>query len=130
VKRVTKEQRITYAKLILAHARDDKEEILNLHFNALPTITQRKDPEIGYLMSVFYNDRDSEDIRQGRNIAEFLDYLEAKDPMVSISEEYLFLCRVNLLLRGMGKAFGMHMRMSKMWEDEAKKLLEREGIKY
>lgn len=128
VKRISEEQRIVYSKLILAHARNDKEEIINIHFNGLGTITKNKDPEIAYLMSVFYNDRDTDEIKQGKNIAEFMDYLEAKDPMISLPEEYLFLSRVNILLRGMGKAFGMHIRMSKLWEEEARRCLESKGI--
>ncbi len=130
VKRLNLKQRINYAKLIIAHARDDKKEIIRLHFDEVGTITKRKDPEIGHLMSVFYNDRDTDDICQGKNIAEFTDWLEAQDPMIMLPEEYLFICRVNILLRGMGKAFGMKIRMSKLWEQEAKDFLRSQGVDY
>ena len=64
------------------------------------------------------------------NIAEFIDWLEAKDPMVKLPEEYIFAARVNLMIRGMGKAFGLKLRMSKLWELEAEKFLESQGIRY
>jgi aarF domain-containing kinase len=35
VKQMTVEQRIKYAKLIIAHARNDKNEVIRLHFDEL-----------------------------------------------------------------------------------------------
>ena len=65
--------RINYAKLIIAHARMDKKEVVRLHFDVLGTKTKNNDPEIGYLMSAFYNDRNSRDIMQGMNIATIIE---------------------------------------------------------
>jgi predicted unusual protein kinase regulating ubiquinone biosynthesis (AarF/ABC1/UbiB family) len=127
---MTLAQRITYAKLILAHSRNDKEEVIRIHFKELGTLTKYSRPDIAYLMSAIYNDRDTEEITQGKNIAEFLDWLESEDPMILLPEDYLFVSRVNLLLRGMGKAFGLKMKMSTLWEKEAKMLLDSQGIQY
>ena len=43
--------------------------------------------------------------------------------MVHLPEEYLFAARVSVLLRGMGKAFGMNLIMSQLWKEEAEKFL-------
>jgi aarF domain-containing kinase len=130
VKKMTLKERITYAKLILAHSRGDVDEIVRIHFHELGTKTKNLDKEVGYLMSCFYNDRDTDDVCRGMNIAEFIDWLEAKDPMVRVPEEYIFVSRVNLMIRGMGKAFGIKLRMSKLWEQEAKAFLDSQGIEY
>ena len=57
VKTMSLPLRISYAKLIIAHARMDKQEVVRLHFDELGTKTKYSDKEIGYLMSAFYNDR-------------------------------------------------------------------------
>lgn len=130
VKRMIVEERVKYAKLMLAHARGDKAEVIRLHFNEIGVRTKRNDPEIGYLMSSFYNDRDTADVCQGMNIPEFMDWMEARDPMVQLSEAFLFASRVNVMLRGMGKAFGLQLRMSKIWEKEASDFLKSQGVDY
>lgn len=130
VKRMTTKERIVYAKLILAHARGDAEEIVRIHFHELGTKTKKQDKEIAYLMSSFYHDRDTADVCKGMSLAVFIDWLEKQDPMVQLPEEYIFASRVSLMLRGMGNAFGIKLRMSKLWENEAKAFLESQGIHY
>ena len=125
MKTMTESQRETYAKLILALARDDREEIVRLHFGEMGALTRRKDPRIAYLFCTFYNDRNTPDICGDMNISQFIDWLQAQDPMVRVPEDYIFASRLSVLLRGMGNAFGVQMRMSKMWEQDAKKFLER-----
>lgn len=126
VKRMTIPQRITYAKLILAHARNDTNEIVRLHFDEMGASTKFRKHDIAYKMSAFYNDRDTKDVLgEGYNIATFIDYLQAQDPIITLPEDYIFASRVNLILRGMGKAFGLSIRMSKMWEKEAQAFLDK-----
>ena len=120
--------RITYAKLIKAHAKGNREEIIRLHFNEIGTKTKYSDPEVAYLMSSFYNDRDS--VAGNLNMKSFIDKMQELDPMIQIPDEMVMVCRMNLLLRGMGKAFGVQLRMSKMWEADAAALLKREGVHY
>jgi aarF domain-containing kinase len=100
---MTVQERINYAKLIIAHARNDKNEVVRIHFDEIGTQTLHRDPEIGYLMSAFYNDRSTPEICGDMNISNFIDWLQAKDPMVKLPEQYIMASRVNILLRGMGK---------------------------
>ena len=90
----------------------------------LKSDSKYRDPNVAYLLSAFYNDRDTDDVLQGKNIAEFVDWLEAKDPIRSIPEQFVMACRVSLLLRGLGKAFGMQFRMSEMWKSQAKTIVD------
>lgn len=130
VKTMTLQERIIYAKLIVALARDDREEIRRLHFEEQGVRTKKNDPEIGYLFSCFYNDRDSDDVCRGMNISSFIDYLERADPMVKVPDAYIMASRVSIMMRGMGKAFGLQLRVSKLWEEEAQAFLKSQGIEY
>lgn len=128
VKIMTLPERIIYAKLILALSRDDKDEIIRLHFDEMNVKTKYSNKEIGYLASCFFNDRNTPDICQGMNISDFIDYMEQVDPMVQVPEAYVFANRLSIMMRGMGNAFGLQLRMSKMWEDEARNFLKSNGI--
>lgn len=130
VKTMSVQERIIYAKLILALARDDRAEIERIHFQEQGVVTKKNDPRIGYLFACFYNDRDSPDVCGDLNIASFIDYLESEDPMVKLPEAYIMASRVNIMMRGMGKAFGLQLRMSKLWEQEAADFLKSQGIDY
>jgi aarF domain-containing kinase len=130
VKTMTKDQRIKYAKLILAHARGDKQEIIRMHFDELKVKTKYRNPDVGYLMSCFYNDRDTPDILQGMNISSFIDWAQKKDPVIELPEDYILASRMSLLLRGMGKAFGLKIRMSLLWQHEAKEFLKSVNVSY
>lgn len=130
VKHMTKEERINLARLMLAHARGNKDEVVRIHFDDLGVVTKYHNAEMAYKMSAFYNDRDTYDVCEGMNMADFLDYLEAQDPVVKLPDNYLFACRVSLMMRGLGKAFGLQLRMSKMWEPEAQEFLRKNNIDY
>lgn len=125
VKTLKEDEKKAFAQLVLAHAAMDREEVVRLHFDVLKNLTKHKKADIAYLLSSFYVDRDSPDVLQGKNIAEFVDWLEEEDPLVHINQHLIMACRVSLLLRGLGKAFGMQFRMSELWEKEARKCLER-----
>ena len=124
------QERIVYAKLILAHAREDEQEVVRIHFDEMGVRTKNRNERVAYLMSAFYNDRNSKDICGDRNISTFIDWIEEQDKMVRLPEEYLMASRVSIMLRGMGNAFGLQLRMSKMWEEDAREFLRNQGIEY
>ena len=92
VKSMTIEQRIVYAKLIIALYRNDKDEICRLYFDEMKTVTKFKDKDTAYLMCCFWNDRDTKELMLNMNIADFLDFLELKDPMIKLPEDFLLAC--------------------------------------
>ena len=130
VKRMCLNDRIMYAKLILAHNRMDKNEVVRIHFDEMGIKTKHMKPDIGYLMSAFYNDRSTPDICGTLNVSEFVDWLQLQDPLAKGPDEFVMLVRVSIFMRGMGKAFGLNLRMSDLWRDEAKALLDKHGVDY
>lgn len=130
VKRLGLEERIIYAKLIVAINRDDREEVVRLMTDEVGFRTKNMDPNIIYLTAAFFNCRDSDDILQGMNVSEFMEWLEKSDPVKKINDEYVMVGRVSILMRGMANAFGMKLRVSDYWRKEAEKFLKAQGVSY
>jgi aarF domain-containing kinase len=130
VKKMTVDARTKYAKLMIAHSRRDEKEVVRITFDELGSVTKYKKPDICYKHSAFWNDRVTEDVMGGMNIANFIDWIEAEDPVVSLPEEYLFASRSSLMLRGMGKAFGINLIISQMWKEQATAFLQSQNIHY
>jgi hypothetical protein len=127
---MTVQERIVYAKLIIALSRDDKDEVIRLYTQEMGYATKRGDPHLAYLHACFYNDRSTPDITQGKNVHLFLEWLQGQDPVVHLPEEYIMAGRLSLLLRGMAMAFGLHIRLSEVWKPEAERFLKSQGIDY
>ena len=130
MKTMTVQERIVYAKMIIALSRDDRPEIVRLYFEEMGTQTKRRDPEAAYLLASFWSDRNTPDVVGDRNIATFIDHCESLDPMVKMADRYLMACRASVLLRGMGNAFGLQLRISKMWKEDAEKFLKSQNVSY
>lgn len=129
VKRMALEDRIEYAKMIISLNRGDKEEVVRIAKES-GFRTKRMDEDIIYRTCAFWHCRDSEDILQGMNVSEFIEYLEEKDPVKNINDENVMAGRVSVLLRGMANAFGMKLKVSDYWREEAETFLKAQGIEY
>ncbi len=130
MKRLGVSERIKMAKLFIAHSRNDKQEVVRLHFDELGYKTKKLDRNIAYLYNAFTFDRNTKDVCGDMAINTFSDWIEAQDPIVTMPDEYLMVSRLSILLRGMGNAFGIQMIMSKMWEHDAKRFLKHNKINY
>ncbi len=124
------QERIVYAKSMLAHLHFDKDEVSRIYFDECGAVTKHMKHDIAYLHSAFWNDRNTADVSQGMNIQSFMDWVEANDPVVQLPDEYMFVGRVSVLLRGMGNAFGLQLRMSELWAQDAEKFLKSQNIDY
>jgi len=127
VKHMTLDDRIKLAKLHLAHARRDKAEVVRIHFDDLGVKTKNRNEDIAYRFSAFMNDRDTPDIMGGMNVAVFSDYCEKEDPIIKLPDDFIMAQRASLLLRGLGKAFGIEISMSQQWKVQAEEFLRKCG---
>jgi predicted unusual protein kinase regulating ubiquinone biosynthesis (AarF/ABC1/UbiB family) len=130
VKRMELGDRIKYAKLIIALAQDDREEVVRLHFDELGVRTRNRNKETAYLSACFYHDRSTDDVTGGRDLVALTEALNAADPVEQLPEPYLLAMRGNLILRGVANVFGVQLRMSQMWKHHAQALLKRESSFY
>lgn len=127
VKRWTLPQRLAYAELISALADDDREEIYRAFTKELKMQSTRNDPDVMYRLACFWNDRNTVDVTNGLNLQEFQDWAEAEDPQVFVPNWPVMASRVNVLIRGMGNAFGLQMTVADLWAPIARELLAKEG---
>lgn len=128
VKVLDEKHRILYAKFILALHKDDRQAVVQLYNKEMGIRTRDNSEEVLYRHAVFYHDRDTPDVMQGLNMHLFLEKLEKDDPVRHISEEYVMAGRVNMLIRGVSKAFGLELRMAELWRDQAREFLLSRGV--
>ena len=104
VKRVNKGARVAYAKLTLAILAEDKEEVARLLRSDPPEgfggKSRFNDVDVAYRLCVFWNDRDTPDVTGGLNLQEFIDEMEARDPVRVAPLDMVMISRVSVLLRG------------------------------
>ena len=110
-------------------ANDDEAHVIRM-LKRFGGKTKYSKPDIAYKVAAFWNDRNTKDVMNGMNVQQFLDWAEAQDPVVEMSGSIIMPARVSIMLRGMGNAFGLDMRMSKWWEPMARQVLKENGIAY
>lgn len=134
VKRIDEAARRAYAKLILAVAEGDVEECHRLVQSEKPegfgAKSKNSDPNVSFKLATFWNDRDTPDVTEGLNLQEFLDEMQSRDPVIKAPDEMVMIARVSVLLRGMGNAFNIRLRMADAWRVDAEKLLTRTDPEY
>jgi len=132
VKHMDLATRVAYAKLTVALARDDADEIRRVMRDELGARSRHRRADILYRLTCFWNDRNYGDdvVPRGMNIQTFMDWCEAEDPVEEIPQDTVMASRVSVLLRGMGNAFGIQLRTSPVWRPFAERLLREQGIEY
>lgn len=132
VKRWTLDQRLAYAELIAALAdvsagTGSPDEVVRAFSQELKMVTTRNDPDVLFRLATFWNDRNTKDVTDGRNLQEFQDWAEAEDPQVSVPNWPIMASRVSVLMRGMGNAFGLHLTTAETWAPYARRILAEHG---
>lgn len=123
------QQRIDFAKVIVALAEGDEEEVVKIYKqNGCKTTNDRHD--IIFALAKFWNDDNSEAVTGNRNIQQFMDYCEAQDPAKEVPQHFVMAARVSVLIRGFAQAFGLKIEMSKLWKEHAQKVLDDNGVVY
>ena len=129
-KRMELKDRITYAKLIISLKRDDRDEVARLMEHEIGHRSKYMDPDVMWRISAFFHDTDSDEVTLGMNVHTFTEWLDKKDPVISVNDEYIMVGRVSVLLRGIAQAFGLSLRVSDYWHIEAQEFLKHHGIQY
>ena len=126
VKRLSVEERKPLGNLMLHLSKGDVDGA----FETMQEMGQRTkygNKDITFKVASFWLDRDTPDIMtidgKVHNIAEFLDALEAKDPVETVPDNLIMPGRMILLLRGLGMAFGMRLHMAQIFSPKAEEFL-------
>eukprot|EP01064_Diplonema_japonicum_P028843 TRINITY_DN4529_c1_g1_i1.p2 TRINITY_DN4529_c1_g1~~TRINITY_DN4529_c1_g1_i1.p2 ORF type:complete len:543 (+),score=121.12 TRINITY_DN4529_c1_g1_i1:2714-4342(+) len=126
VKKLEPDEKSAVAQIICQIVDKDEDGLLET-FKAIGAKTRYGKKDICYKTACFWFDRDTEDVLtvDGKlnNIAEFLDAVEAADPVEQLPSLIIMPGRMLILLRGLGLAFGMRICTSTMLEPQARQLL-------
>jgi aarF domain-containing kinase len=122
-KRLSLDNRKIYAKLIIALAENNKDDVIRIVTEEMGIKTKFGNRDVLFKFAAFWNDRDTDDVMMGLNIQLFMEYLEKTDPIVSVNEEFIICGRVSFLLRALGNAFGMKTTVSQYWKPFAERIL-------
>eukprot|EP01060_Flectonema_neradi_P006177 TRINITY_DN1413_c0_g1_i6.p1 TRINITY_DN1413_c0_g1~~TRINITY_DN1413_c0_g1_i6.p1 ORF type:complete len:542 (+),score=116.40 TRINITY_DN1413_c0_g1_i6:56-1681(+) len=127
VKKLTIDERKNIAKVMLQLESNDVDGVAGTVY-AMGGRSKYSNKEVCYKLTSFWLDRDTEDIMtvDGKvlNIADFLDAMEAKDPVGCIAESIIMSGRMLLLLRGLAMAFGMQISMAQLLAPKAQQFLD------
>ena len=123
VKRLTKETRHIFAKLIVALDDDNKDEIVKLMKEA-GMKTKNMDPEVIYLYAKVSYAEINEKILQGKHVQIFMEDLEKRDPIVQLPTELLMASRCSILLRGLALALHQNRNVATAWRPIAEQVLK------
>jgi aarF domain-containing kinase len=123
VKRISKDVRHLFAKLIIALDEDDKEKIVALMKEA-GMKTKNNDPEVFYLYAKVSYAEITEKILQGRHIQVFMEDLEKRDPIVQLPLELIMVSRCSILLRGLALALHQNRNVATAWRPIAERVLK------
>jgi aarF domain-containing kinase len=126
VKRLSKDTRHLFAKLIIALDEDDKDKIVELMKEA-GMKTKNNDPEVFYLYAKVGYAEITEKILQGRHIQVFMEDLEKRDPIIQLPIDLIMVSRCSVLLRGLALALHQNRNVATAWRPIAEKVL-RENI--
>jgi aarF domain-containing kinase len=93
------------------------------------TKTEKMDPEVIYKMGMLYYSRDDRLFTYPHNFQQYTDMLQAQDPMGSMDEieEFIFIVRCGLMLRGLGHALHQHRALCSVWRPIAERVLQENG---
>ena len=123
VKRISKETRHLFARLLMALDDDDKEEIVKLMKEA-GMKTQNMNPEVIYLYAKVSYDTINDSILEGKHIQLFMEDLERRDPIVQLPTELLMASRCSILLRGLAMALHQNRSAAEAWRPIAERVLQ------
>jgi len=122
VKRLPDESRVGYAALIVALADEDVDKTWEV-LQGLGVKSKYGNHDIQYRLAKFWNDNNSKEVTGGRNLQQFIDWVESEDPADQLPEDLVMPGRVSFLLRAVGNAFGIDLHMAKLWKPIAEKVL-------
>ncbi|KAF0716465.1 Aste57867_2834 [Aphanomyces stellatus] len=123
VKHLTKEQRKSLARLVVALAEGTEADVARSVVQDVGVKTAKMDPYVLEKMGRTMMDRDDRAITEGMNIQLFVEYLQKRDPITEQIDDFVMAYRVSLLLRGLSNALRYEVSHANMWKDLAKRAL-------
>lgn len=123
VKRLTKEDRHLFSKIVIALDDDDKKQVVKLVKEA-GYESEHMHPDCMYLYARVGYDQDSRELTNGKHIQMFMEELNERDPIKKFPREFLMVARTSVLLRGLAHVLHQKRSVAKIWRPIAERVLK------
>lgn len=123
VGRISKEDTVKYARMIVALADDNREEVARLLVEEMGYVTRTTNSDHIWRWAAFYMDRDSDDVTGGEMPMTFMEHLDRIVPFSYVPPTWVMSVRLALILRSFGHAFGYPVSIAKAQKPFALKVL-------
>lgn len=123
VKTISKETRHLFAKLVIALADDNRDDVISLMKEA-GFKSKHMDPDVIYLYAKLYFDEDNELITNGKHIILLLEELQCRDPILQLPFQFIAIGRASVMLRGLAHALYQSRSVASAWKPIAQRVLD------
>ena len=128
VKHLTIKQRIELAKLMIFLGDNNKDMIIKQMNDRMGFQTKYGDKWVIEKSARFYFDADDESVTEGMNVQLFLEYLNHRDPVKHLSDDYVMVGRLKILISGLFHSLGYKFKASQLWRKYAENLLNKHDV--
>lgn len=116
------ELRMGVARLVVALANRDQAAVAQCERECGLKTRYSKD-DVRYRICNFWMDRDTAEITQGLNLADFMAWGEREDPVMEFPQDLYLVYRCSVVIRSLALAFGVNMSTSQYWRPFAEDAL-------
>ena len=123
VKTLTLEERVLYARLIVALADRDSFGIVEV-YKAMGIRTKHNTPAVLQAWATILNDRDDAQVLEGLNYQAYMEELNRRDPILQAPTTFVLVQRASCLLRGCAIVLGQPVSLAEKFRPKAMALLK------
>jgi predicted unusual protein kinase regulating ubiquinone biosynthesis (AarF/ABC1/UbiB family) len=123
VKKLSKETRHLFSKIIIALDDDNREDVVRLMKEA-GFKSQKMDPEVIYMYAKVGYDLDNLQLTNGKHIQLFMEDLQQRDPIIELPTDFIMISRASLILRGLAHALHQTRSVASIWRPMAERVLK------
>eukprot|EP01083_Nonionella_stella_P163719 539721_1 len=127
VKHLEVQQRIDLAKLMVYLAANDRDKIIQ-QIVQMGLETKYMDEWVIEKSARFYFDSDGQEVTEGMNAQLFLEYLQKRDPVTHLSDDFVMVGRLRILLSGLHFSLGYTFSAANAWKYWAQTLLKKHNV--
>ena len=84
------------------------------------------DPEVIYLFAKVSYDEDNAKLTNGLHIQLFIEELQARDPIITMPEDFIMVYQASIRLRGLAHALHQPRSLAKAWKPIAVEVLRKD----
>jgi len=123
VKRLSSDERLLLAELIVALSDRNRDEVVDV-FTRMGFRSKAMNTEVIHQTAVLYFDRDDPEVTGGMDARAYFESLQKIDATIAVPDEFIMAARVAVLLRGLASHLGSQISVAQHWRPLALEALK------